>query len=110
MKIFIISIGAFQKGINGHEGEHEASKTKTGYKVSKQSNFGGKTTLVKDTEILKVDSMTNNHNRQVSFYTWYLEGQEVIAKKIITEALIEKVKDIKNEADTLFFHIKTLQP
>lgn len=56
--------------------------------VDAQSSFGGKTTRVKNEEIMFVDSMLReNLYNAISFYTWYFEEQEKEAEDLIMNTI-----------------------
>lgn len=110
MKIYHISVSLTESGCKLKVSECECEERPTTYRVKATSNFGGKTTIVKKSEILKLDSMVRENLHQlIQAYTWCLEGQIDEAKA----ALIKRVTDVAEKqlevAKTLSYHIGTFK-
>lgn len=74
--------------------EYECKRTPAGYKVDRESNYGGKTTIVKSAEIMKVDSMTVNRVDLISFYTWFLKETD---KEAATKMLWNDIRSLAEQ-------------
>ncbi len=92
MKIKRISVSVNENGLIESVKEFDCKKTASGYTVDTVSNFGGKTTRLKEDEILSVDTlMVKNLYHFIQFYTWYFESNEAQAKASVYEKLRETV-------------------
>ncbi len=107
MKIKYISVSLTEKGINEKVSEFDFKKSTTGYIVNATSNFGGKTTRLKNSDMLKVDSMAVvGLCRLLHFYTWYFEEQEQKAKELVYNKLKEVATSQYETALKLFNLVK----
>ncbi|MES2382426.1 MAG: hypothetical protein V4538_15370 [Bacteroidota bacterium] len=110
MKIFVISIYIGGPTFKYKIGEFEAVKTKLGYVVNKESSFGGKTTRLKQSDILKLDSnLRPDLSSTVQFHTWYFEGKEKEAKLLITNAAKNAIDVIIENGRNLLKSFNQLQ-
>lgn len=101
MKIYRYSLFANEEtGLKETIQEFECVEKNATYKIAgRPSTFGGKSTMVKKGEILKVDSMVREMVTPISFYTWYLKGQEEEARKLVFNKIRKAAHDNWRKAE-----------
>lgn len=109
MKIIRISIRVGDSGVKESVFDYECKKTKAGYVVERESNFGGKTTFVKNAEILLVDTMLNNSASLIERYTWCFEETLSQARQLVIDSLIKKAEYNYNNSKSIYEYSKTLK-
>ena len=86
--------------------EFDCKKTTNGYVVDSQSNFGGKTTRVRNEEIMFADSMVReNLYYAISFYTWYFEETEKEAEDLLMNSVYTVAYRQAETANKLVEHL-----
>ncbi len=104
MNIHYISYFLSEEGMKAREHTFECTKTPSGYKVNKASNFGGKTTLVKDADILKAECLTRTDViSTIHCFTFYLnESDKYTAKGLLRDYLTRRATDAKELATKVY--------
>lgn len=94
MKIYLINMMLTEKGIKETVKEYECKRTASGFKADRVSGFGGKTTLIKNSDILRIDTFTVNRVDLITYYTWYLSK---VDKQLVQNMLWRKLReDVEN--------------
>lgn len=105
--IYRLTYSLTEEGFEEYLGDFTCKKTKQGFILDRQSNFGGKTTRVKNSEILKLDSMVReNMYHLISYYTYYFHGQEQQAKDLLLKAISETANRQLYTASIMINHLK----
>lgn len=105
MNIIYISLHLTESGLKESIKEFHCDEKPNSYKVAKASNFGGKTTMVKKEEILKVDSMVReNLYNTIHAYTWCFEHNLVVAKRLLNAQIREVATRQYKVAQLMYSH------
>jgi len=112
MKIYFTRIQIGEGSVSIKELEFEATKTATGYKVNKESTFGGKTTLVKEAQIMQVDSyLRTDIISPIDGFVWFLNEEESPeVKQLILNKLYARSIQAKQQAENIFITIDKYLP
>lgn len=107
MKIYYVAAMATEEKIETKETEFEAKESKTLFIVNKPSNFGGKTTQVKKTDILKIDSMARlGLCSPIHRHTWSLPESLTTAKESVFIELKKAAKKQAEVSNKILSHFK----
>ncbi len=108
MKIHYFSLYLTEStGLKESYREFDCKETDSCYIVQKESTFGGKTTRVKKSEILQVDSMAREGICDIlQFYTWFLDGYLLDAKQLVKDKMVDVATKQYDKATKLLSYLK----